>query len=185
MGQHRLADQIADRPHILHRSAALIVDLDESARHVEGHIFQAPAFRVGPAADGDQHLVGGEVQRLARLSFRWRALRPLPPSKSLRLGAEMHHDAVPLQPFAHRLDQRCVIERQDLVERFDDRHLRTQLAEGDAEFEADIARAHDHQLFRQLHRAPALRSRRSPGRRTAGTAVPPAPSHWPGSHARR
>ena len=41
--QHRLADQVADRPHILHRRAALIVDFDEGPVPVEIDILKAPA----------------------------------------------------------------------------------------------------------------------------------------------
>ncbi len=67
--QHRLADEIADRPDILHRGAALVVDLHEAARHVDGHVLQAPAFGVRLAADGDEDLVGGKFDRLAVFGF--------------------------------------------------------------------------------------------------------------------
>src|SRR5947209_20306390 len=40
--------------------------------------------------------------------------------------------------------------RQDMVGHFDHRHRGAELAEGDAEFEADIAGADHHEFFRQF-----------------------------------
>ena len=53
-----------------------------------------------------------------------------------------------LQPHRDRAGDFLVIERQDAVQRLDEGHLGAQLAIGDAEFQADIARPDDDQLFR-------------------------------------
>ena len=58
MRQHRLASEVADRPHIAHRGAALVVDFDERPRHVEAHLLEAPAFGQRPTPDRHEDLVG-------------------------------------------------------------------------------------------------------------------------------
>ena len=58
MRQHRLADEITDRPHISHRGAALVVDFDKRPRHVEAHLLEAPAFGQRPPPDRHEDLVG-------------------------------------------------------------------------------------------------------------------------------
>ncbi len=54
------------------------------------------------------------------------------------------------EPAQNRPDQIGVVERQDLGRRLDHVHLRPQAGVGRPEFEADIATAHDHKLFRQF-----------------------------------
>ncbi len=61
----------------------------------------------------------------------------------------MQGDAGPLQPFEDGIGQLRVIKRQDAVLRLDHGDVGAQLAESDAQFQADIAGADDHQLFRQ------------------------------------
>ncbi len=145
--QHRLADQIADRPDIAHRGTALVVDLDERSGHVEAHFLEAPARRQRPPSDRDQNLVG-----LDRDLFSGRGLdREL--AGIIEAGnarAEMQLDPVALQPAPHRPGQRLVVARQDSVGGLDHRHRRAKLAERDAEFEPDIAGADHRQPLRQL-----------------------------------
>ena len=60
VGQHGLACQIANRPDVAHRRAALIVDLDGATLHGQHQTLQPPTMRMRHAANGHQHLVGGE-----------------------------------------------------------------------------------------------------------------------------
>jgi hypothetical protein len=62
MLEHGLADQIADRPHVAHRGAALIVDAHEAAVHVDTHRFESPTMRAWSTADRNQHLLGIDGQ---------------------------------------------------------------------------------------------------------------------------
>src|SRR6185312_8251810 len=61
--------------------------------------------------------------------------------------AEMNGDAGLIEPLADRISKLLVIQRQNTVQRFDDRDIRAHLAEGDAEFETDIAGTNDDELF--------------------------------------
>ena len=69
VGQHRLAGQVADRPDVAHRGAALVVDPDGAAGHVERQRFEAEAVGARLAADGDQDLVGGDFGSVATCCF--------------------------------------------------------------------------------------------------------------------
>ncbi len=143
--QHRLADEIADCPDILHRGAALIVDLHEAAVPVDRHVLQPPAFGRRLAPDRHQDVVRRDVGRRAVLQLGREALLAEP----LRLGAQMYRNAVLLQPLRHGLHQRRIVERQDAVQRLDHRDLAAQLAERDAELQPDIAGADHGQPLRQ------------------------------------
>ena len=73
-----------------------------------------------------------------------------------RLGAGEHLDAERSQALRDRTGQFGIVERQDLVLRLDDGDLGTELGEGGAEFQPDIAAAdHDEALrnLRQRQRA--------------------------------
>src|SRR5690606_7918850 len=67
VGQHRLAGKVTNGPDVLHRGGAAVVDLHERAVHGHAHILQTPALGAGAAAHGHQHLVGGQLQRVAVL----------------------------------------------------------------------------------------------------------------------
>ena len=58
VGQHRLTGQVADRPDIAHRRAALVVDAHGAAVHVEHQGLHSPALGARPPPDGDQDLIG-------------------------------------------------------------------------------------------------------------------------------
>src|SRR6185437_12923078 len=95
------------------------------------------------ATQSDKDLVGSEFQRLAVFRFD----DELALLHAFRFGAEMNGDAVLLQPFADGFDKLGVIEGQDAIQRFHHRYFGTEFAEGDAEFEADIACAHHDETF--------------------------------------
>ena len=149
VGQHRLAGHVADGEDAAHGGAALLVDADEGAVHVEHQLLAAPALGQRPAADRDQHLVGRQscarrrppspstsAPPFARQApWPWRPVSTSMPSASKRRG--------------DRPGQFGVVERQDAVHRLDDRHLRAQLGEGGAELQPDIAAADHHQPLRQ------------------------------------
>src|SRR6478672_2595344 len=144
VGQHGFAGQVADGPDILHRGGAAVVDLDEGARHGDAHVFQTPALGARTAADGDEDLVGLELDGGAVLGRDVELTLFERPG----LGAEMQFDAVLLQPFGEGVGQGLVVERQQAVGHFDDGDLGPQLAEGDAQLKPDIAAADDDQLLR-------------------------------------
>ena len=151
VGQQRLADDIADGEDTAHAGAALVVDLDEfSALEVEPHVFQTPAFKAGLAADRNEDLVGGDgLFRTLRVFIGENGLAALF-GDALGLAGEVHIDLVLLQPHGDRTGDLLVIERQDAIRGFDEGDLGAQLAEGDAQFEADIAGTDHDQLLRQL-----------------------------------
>ena len=69
--QHGLAGHVADGEDAAHGGAALVVDAEVRAVAVEVELLEPPAFDGGPAADGDEDLVGLEphfvaVRRLDR-----------------------------------------------------------------------------------------------------------------------
>lgn len=66
----------------------------------------------------------------------------------LRLDQHLHAQAAEL---AHQhIDQIRVRAGQQLIHRFDDRHLGTELGVGLSQLHADHAAAHDHQVLRDL-----------------------------------
>ena len=58
--QHRLARDVPDGVDSPHRCAALIVDTDERAVHIEVDRLEAPVVGQRLAADGHEDLVGGK-----------------------------------------------------------------------------------------------------------------------------
>ena len=154
MGQHRLAGDVAYGEDAAHRGAALVVHADGAAGHVEVDLLQPPALRRRPAADGDQHVIGGQALVAgARLDQQRVLLR----RQALRLRPGHHRDAQFLQPLGDGLRQLGVVERQDAVGRLDHRHLGAHLGEGGAELQPDIAAADHGQRLGQL------RQRQRPG----------------------
>src|SRR6185437_5913455 len=69
--EHRAAHAIADRPDTVHRRAAVIVDLDESARiERHGRLGHPEIARVRSAADGDDEPIDRELVRALRVLVR-------------------------------------------------------------------------------------------------------------------
>ena len=179
--QHRLADQIADRPDVAHRGRHWSSTLTNGPGHVERHLLEAPALDQRPAADRDEDLVGGERERAAGGLDREAALAVEPGD----LGAEMQLDPGAAEPAPHRPGQRLVIARQDAVGGLDDGHRGAELPEGDAELQADIAGADHRQPLRQLPQRQRLGRGDDIAAERQHRAAPPPRSRRRGSHARR
>ena len=64
------------------------------------------------------------------------------------LGAGQNLDALLLEVFARERRDLGILDRQDLRQHFDDRHLRAHGAIERGELDADRARAHDEQRLR-------------------------------------
>uniref|UniRef100_A0A0N4ZZC5 PE-PGRS family protein n=1 Tax=Parastrongyloides trichosuri TaxID=131310 RepID=A0A0N4ZZC5_PARTI len=150
--QHGFAGQVADGPDVLHAGGAAIVDLHERAVHGHAHVLQAPALGPRAAADGDQHLVGIQLHRVSVLVGDVQ----LAVAEPSRAGAEQQLHAVFLQPLGDGVGQGLVVERQDAIGHLDDGDFGAQLAEGDAQLQADIAAADDDELLRDLGQAQGL-----------------------------
>ena len=146
VGQHGFAGQVADGPDVAHGGGATIVNLHERPGHGHAHILQTPALGARLAADGDEDLVGLELEGGTVLR------RDVELALFERPGfrTEVKFDAVLLQPFGDRIGQGLVIERQQAVGHFDDGDLGPQFAEGDAELQPDIAAADHDQLAGHL-----------------------------------
>ncbi len=106
-------------------------------RHRQIERLEAEAGRVRAPADRDQHLVGGNRALLAvRAHDLERAVRkPQRPRAKQRLDAEIGETP------RDRLRQLRVVQRQDLWQRLDDRHLGAELGESDPELHPDITGA--------------------------------------------
>ena len=146
--QQRLADDIANGEDTAHAGAALVVDLDELAIQIETHVFQAPAVQAGLAADRNEDLVGLDGLRLALGVVIFQDRLAVRLGDTLGLAGQVHIDLVLLQPHGDRTGDLLVIERQDAPGGLDEGDVRAQLAEGDTQFQADIAGANHDQFFR-------------------------------------
>ena len=113
-------------------------------RQIQG--LQSETARARAPANRDQHLVGGDLALLAvrRCDLERAVGVRNRPRADQRLDAEIGeapHD---------RLRQLRIVERQDLGQRLDDRHLGAELGEGHAELHPDIARADHRERLRNL-----------------------------------
>ncbi len=146
--QHRLAGDVADGEDSAHRGAALVVDADEFARHIEVDLLQPPARGERLAADRDQDLVGRDLGVLAldRLDQQRVALG----RQTFGVGAGHHLDTELAEPLQHRPCQLGVILRQHARQGLDHGHLGAHLGERHAELQPDIAAADHGELFRHI-----------------------------------
>src|SRR5262245_32798535 len=108
MCEHRLSDEIADRPNILDRRLALVVNLDEGPIHIHLHFLKAPAFCLRPAANGDEYLVGRNVSFLTVLELHLQVSAIGVAGEPRCLRAEMNSDAGTIKPFANGIGELLV-----------------------------------------------------------------------------
>ncbi|MNN41038.1 hypothetical protein D3C81_1551330 [compost metagenome] len=143
MCQHRLAAQIADGVDVAHAGLAATVDLDRRTIHIQVQRFEVPALGVRFAADGDQHLIGFQIQGFAlRIAHLQGAIETQHAVFEVQLHAQL------LQRVMHRLRQFSVICRQDSILRFNHADLGTELAISDAQFQTNVTTADHDQTFR-------------------------------------
>ena len=149
MGQHGLADDVADGEDVLHVRAHLLVDGDEAALvdlHAGG--VGADGGAIGPPSHGDEDLVEGVGRRGAGAVEA--DLEPARGAVARRfadaghLGAEVDVLERALDPGRQRFDEVGVGAGDELIEQFDDGDPGAEHGEDGAHLEADDPAA-DHE----------------------------------------
>ena len=152
MREHRRARDIADRVDALHIRAAEIVDDDRAALRLHAELLEAEILDIAGDADRRDQALGrdGDARALGILDMGSDAILRL---LDLRhLGAREYLDAGFLEAFAGMGRDLRILDRKDLRQELDDRHLRAHVAEEGCEFDADRARAHDEERLRDRWR---------------------------------
>ena len=158
MGEHRTADDVADRVDSSNIGGEMRIDDDLPALRLDAERLQTQAFGERAPADGDKHHVG--VDRLGLAAGRRLDRRLDARPRCLDFGqlvTEVESKALLFQRALHQLGGLAVDPRQDTIQELDHRHFGTQPAPDRAEFEADDAGADDDQLLRRLRQAQGAR----------------------------
>src|SRR6266478_4830571 len=149
MGQHRTRHDVTDGIYALHAGGEMRVDLHAAAivEHDTGFL-QAETLGVGNAADRDQHHVGLQLFRLAtRGRFDLGDQRFARCVDGGDLGTQFEGKALLLENALKLFCHFAVIARQDAIEKFHHRDLRTEPVPHRAELKPDHAGADDQKPF--------------------------------------
>ncbi len=150
--QHRPHDHVADGIDAIHVGAVVTVGLDPAALvECDTGFFQAEAFGVGLASDGDQHDVGLDGFRVAtgsRFDRHGQAFALLGNAGHFRGQLEFH--ALFFQHALELLGDVAVHRSENLVHELDHGDLGAEAVPDRSQLEADHPAADDDQLARNL-----------------------------------
>ena len=141
------AGDVADRPQAL-AHAQVCVDRDAVSVGFHADGLEADITDARPPAGGDQQAVAAELAAVAEFEHVVVAVA----ARGARAHTENEVDTVPLQDLAERLAERGRLMREQVLGRFDQRHLAAEPANGLRHFDADRPAAEHEQLPRHgLH----------------------------------
>ena len=127
------------------------IDHDAAALGLHAEFFQPEVFDIAGDADGRDDALDGDGLRLAALlDGRRHAVGFLVELHHLGVGVDL--DALLLEALARKRLNLVVLDRQDLRQHFDHRHLGAERAEERGELDADGAGADHQQRFRNGRR---------------------------------
>ena len=154
--QHRRAGDIADGVDARHIGLAVAIDHDGAAIGFHAELFEPEIFDIADHADGRDHAIDGDRLRaaLAVVDGRGDAVGLLVELGDFRAGDDL--DALLLELLAREGGDLRILDRQDLRQHFDDRHLGAHGAIEGREFDADGAGADHQQRLRHLVRVHRL-----------------------------
>src|SRR6185437_10562173 len=146
--QHRRAGDVADRPQAGNVGAAVVIDDDGATVDLHAELFEPEVLRVALHADGRDQGIAGDVDLAAvlELDMGHDAGLRFVDLGDLGLGHEL--DTALFEALLYVRGDFGVLDRQDLRQQLDDRHLRAERAVERGELHADGPRAHDDERFR-------------------------------------
>src|SRR5690606_9064401 len=140
---------VADRPQALGLGAAVGVDLDKSAVHVD-QLLEADVLGGRNDADGDDDMAVLAALDLAVLALGLRGDALVGVLELLDRGTGPDRHALPGEGLLEERGDVGVLDRNDPVEHLDHGHFGAHVVIEAGEFDADRARADDQQLCRHL-----------------------------------
>src|SRR5450631_1508978 len=147
--QHGLAGHVADGKDRGDVGAHFAIDRDETADRFDARDFQAKVLDVGSATDGDQNLVGLQLDGFAVALDGEYGVAALF-GHALGFRADEDVDPELLRLARNHLHALGVAARQDAGQRFDESNLAAELRVEGSDFHANVAAAHDDQPCRQF-----------------------------------
>mmetsp|Transcript_10061 Transcript_10061/g.29650 ORF Transcript_10061/g.29650 Transcript_10061/m.29650 type:complete len:469 (+) Transcript_10061:123-1529(+) len=149
VSEHGPTDAVADSPDAGHVGLELVVHLDGAAGpHLDAHVLEPEALRVGHAADGDEHDVHVQRLLLARLVRLDGERDAVAGALALdHLGVELELHALLGEGPLEGLCDLVVHAGADAVQELYDRHLRAEAAPHGAHLQANDAGADDNHLL--------------------------------------
>ena len=136
-------DDVADRGNAGHVGSVLRVDLDVSLLHLQTDAFRVESRRHGPAAGGDQQVVGAHSLRaaVAKLDVDVHAVSAHVCGG--HAGTRVARDALLAERFFELGGHAFVLHGHQSRQQLDDRHVAAEAAEDRCELDPDSAAAHD------------------------------------------
>src|ERR1035441_8745542 len=154
--QHRGACDVADGVDAGHAGLVEGVDHDAAALGFQSKFFQPEIFDVAGDADSGDHALGGDLLRLAALlDRRGDAVALLVEFGHLGVGQDF--DALLLEALARKSLNLMILDRQDLRQHLDHRHLSAERAVERGKLDADGAGADHQQRLRNAGRRHGLK----------------------------